>query len=151
VDGAVDVYVRGGAARRGVPASSERIEQVRSMLHAADSWFFVALSRDMPVGMAACLPYREDSGAGDLVSGWCYLDLVFVVPERWGEGIGGVLIDTVARDARGRGYKRMLLWTHDDNDRAQRLYASRGFQRTGVTRLSLDPAMGQVSEWAVAI
>ena len=80
---------------------------------------------------------------GPLVPGLCYLDLIFVVPERWGEGVGALLLDTVIADARGRGFARIHLLTHDDNERAQRLYAIRGFERTGWSRMSSDPANGQ--------
>ena len=128
--------------------SPERIEQVRSLLHADATWFFVADSGEKVVGMAAAMPSREDFGEGPLVPGMCYLDLIFVVPEEWGNGIGAMLLDTVIADARGRGFTRIHLLTHDDNFRAQGLYASRGFERTGWSRMSHDPANGPVSEWA---
>jgi ribosomal protein S18 acetylase RimI-like enzyme len=70
------------------------------------------------------------------------------VPERWGEGIGALLIDRVLSEARLRGFSRISLLTHDDNDRAQTLYRSRGFERTGWSRMSTDPRNGIVSEWA---
>ena len=91
---------------------------------------------------------REDEGSGPDVPGLCYLDLVFVAPEHWGEGIGAMLMDTVMADARGRGFTRVHLLTHDDNVRAQALYASCGFTRSGWTRMSRDPANGAVSEWS---
>jgi len=149
VDAALDVYVRGGTARRkGSVMLPERIEQVRSLLHAESTWFFVADSGDQVAGMAAAMPSREDFGEGPLVAGVCYLDLIFVVPEEWGNGIGAMLLDTVIAEARGRGFTRIHLLTHDDNFRAQGLYASRGFERTGWSRMSRDPANGRVSEWA---
>ena len=101
-----------------------------------------------PVGMAAAMPSREDFEDGPLVPGLCYLDLIFVVPERWGDGIGALLLDTVLADARGRGFSRIHLLTHDDNERAQTLYASRSFAKTGWSRMSRDAANGMVSEWA---
>ena len=101
--------------------------------------------------MAVAMPSREDFGAGALLPGVCYLDLIFVVPERWGESVGSLLLDTVVSDARLRGFSRISLLTHDDNDRAQTLYRSRGFERTGWSRLSSDPRNGMVSEWARAL
>jgi ribosomal protein S18 acetylase RimI-like enzyme len=150
VDAAVDVYVRGGTARRaGSVMSADRIEQVRSTLQAPMTWFFIAQEDGTAVGMAAAMPSRLHEGDGELVDGLCYLDLIFVVPERWGEGIGAMLLDTVIADARGRAFTRIHLLTHDDNERAQALYASRGFERTGWSRMSTDPANGRVSEWAI--
>ena len=100
------------------------------------------------IGMAVAMPSRQDLGAGPLVPGVCHLDLIFVVPERWGESVGSLLLDTVINDARMRGFARISLLTHDDNGRAQTLYRSRGFERTGWSRLSSDPRNGMVSEWA---
>jgi GNAT superfamily N-acetyltransferase len=148
IEGALSAYVRGGAARRGIPPSKERIDQVRTSLADGTNWFFVADDDGEPVGMAAAMPSREDFGDGALVPGLCYLDLVFVVPERWGDGIGALLLDTVLADARGRGFSRIHLLTHDDNERAHALYASRAFTKTGWTRMSRDPVNGTVSEWA---
>ena len=148
IEGAVSAYVRGGGGRRGIAPSQERIEEVRSTLADAANWFFVADDEGEPVGMAAAMPSREDFGDGPLVPGLCYLDLIFVVPERWGDGIGALLLDTVLADARGRGFSRIHLLTHDDNERAQTLYASRSFAKTGWTRMSRDAANGMVSEWA---
>jgi len=92
------------------------------------------------------MPSRRDYGAGPLVAGLCYLDLIFVIPERWGEGIGSSVLDVVLSDARARGFSRIHLWTHDDNEPAQRLYRSREFTPTGQSRPS--EAGSQASEWA---
>jgi ribosomal protein S18 acetylase RimI-like enzyme len=151
IDGAVDVYVRGGTARRGTRMPDERISEVRATLSRQETWFFVADDKGVAIGMAAAMPSREDFGAGPVVPGQCYLDLIFVVPERWGEGVGSLLLDTVIADARLRGFAQLNLLTHDDNERAQRLYASRGFERTGRSRQSRDPKNGTVSEWSRAL
>ena len=118
------------------------------MLASPDTWFFVADQGATAIGMAAAMPSRKDEGSGPLVPGLCYLDLIFVVPERWGDGVGALLLDTVISDARLRGFSRIHLLTHDDNVRAQALYQSRGFARTGWMRPASDPAQGTVSEWA---
>ena len=55
------------------------------------------------------------------------------VPERWGEGIGGAILDAVLAGAKRGGYSRIHLWTHDDNERSHRRYRSRGFSPTGRT------------------
>ena len=62
------------------------------------------------------------------------VQMVFVAPERWGEGIGGKLLAALA-EARTRGFERVKLWTHSDDERVGRLYEGRGFGRTG-TRLA---------------
>ena len=70
-----------------------------------------------------------------------FLSYLFVDPERWGEGIGGAILDAVLAEAKRRTCSRMHLWTHDDNERSHRLYRSRGFSPTGQTA-------GGESEWA---
>jgi GNAT superfamily N-acetyltransferase len=93
------------------------------------------------VGMASAEPMRADDGAGAVVPGGCFLSYLYVVPERWGEGIGGLILDAVLADAQERNYRRIRLWTHEDNERSHLLYGSRGFRRTG--RIS-----GGEGEWA---
>jgi ribosomal-protein-alanine N-acetyltransferase len=63
--------------------------------------------------------------------GLCHIAMIFVAPERWGEGIGGRIVDEVLKEARSRAYGRAQLWTHADNAHAQRLYERHGFRRTG--------------------
>jgi GNAT superfamily N-acetyltransferase len=146
VDAALSVYLRSNSVRRnGRPISADRIKQVIEALRSPVSWFLIAEDGQEPVGMALAMPAREDAGAGPIIPGSCYLDLVFVVPERWGEGIGGVILDTVLIEARRRGYARIQLWTHEDNQRAQHLYRSRGFGPTHITHF--DDTGALVREW----
>ena len=72
-----------------------------------------------------------DDGAGPPVPGLCHVAMVFVVPERWGRGIGGRIVDALIGAARDSGYDRAQLWTHDDNARARRLYERRDFRPSG--------------------
>ena len=81
--------------------------------------------------MASADALRGELQAGPVIPGGCFLDSLFVVPERWGEGIGGVLLDAVLVEARRRHYSRIHLWTAEDNERAHRLYRSRSFSPTG--------------------
>jgi GNAT superfamily N-acetyltransferase len=133
VDSAVAVYERSNLARRqGVwPNRASRVEHVRAHLRDPVSWFLVAHEGSALVGMASAEPHREEDGAGPVIRGGCFLNLLFVVPERWGEGIGGAILDAVLAEATQRQYKRIHLWTHEDNERSHRLYRSRGFSPTG--------------------
>jgi ribosomal protein S18 acetylase RimI-like enzyme len=91
----------------------------------------VARAGDTIVGMALAMQGLADDGAGSPVPGLCFISMVFVVPDRWGEGIGGRVVEAVVAEAESRGYDRAHLWTHADNRRAQRLYERHGFRRTG--------------------
>lgn len=141
------------AYRRGlcpIPAAHE--ERVRHNLRTAGAFLLVARDGPMPVGITLGLQAREDGGAGSAIAGLCHISLVFVLPERWGEGVGGQLVDAILREAAGRGYLRAQLWTHKDNLRARRLYESRGFGATGlekeddvgerIVHFQLDPLAG---------
>ena len=81
------------------------------------------------VGMALVTP------ASSSPSEVAVVQMVSVAPERWGEGIGGELLAAALAEARTRGFERVKLWTHADDERVRRLYEGRGFGRTG-TRLA---------------
>ena len=147
VDAALSIYLRSNLVRRqGRAIPAERMEQVADNLRNPLTWFVIADAGGESVGMALAMPAREDAGAGPLIPGACYLDLIYVLPDRWGEGIGGVLLDGVLDEARRRGYSRVQLSTHEDNDRSQRLYRSRGFSPAGDARV--NDAGDRVGEWA---
>ena len=135
VDAAVSVFERSNLARRqGIwPNRTARLERVRTHLRDPASWFLLANEGPALVGMASAEALRGEGGAGSVVPGGCFLGYLFVVPERWGEGIGGVILDAVLAEAKRRRYSRIHLWTHEDNERSHRLYRSRGFSPTGRT------------------
>jgi GNAT superfamily N-acetyltransferase len=135
VDAAVSVYERSSLARhQGVwPNRAARVEHVRRHLHDPASWFLLANEGPAVVGMASADVLRAQDGAGPVIPGGCFLSYLFVVPERWGEGIGGAILDAVLAEAKRRQYSRIHLWTHEDNERSHRLYGSRGFSPTGRT------------------
>lgn len=133
VDAAVSVYERSNLARRGGvwPTRAAGVERVRSHLRDSASWFLLALDAAAVVGMASAKPLWGEHGPGTVTRGSLFLSYLFVVPERFGEGIGGTLLDAVLAEARRRHYMRVHLWTHEDNGRSHRLYRSRGFAPTG--------------------
>jgi GNAT superfamily N-acetyltransferase len=94
--------------------------------------------------MASAEPLRGGDGSGPAIPGGCFLSYLFVIPERWGEGIGGVILDAALAEARRRDCSRIRLWTHEDNERSHRLYRSRGFSPTG--RIA-----GGKGEWGLEI
>lgn len=148
VDAALSVYERSNLARRkgDWPSRVSRLEHVAANLRDPSSWFLVGEDETGVIAMALVLPFRADRGAGPVIPATAFLDLIYVVPQRWGEGVGGCVLDAVAGEAMRRGTPRVYLWTHErDNERAQRLYASRGFRRTGVE--ARDEAGEPVAEW----
>ena len=131
-DPAIGVWRASNEARlegRGVPPP-EHGARVRAHLENPDAFLFVAEDGAVS-GMAVGMQGLADDGAGPPIKGLCHVGAVFVSPERWGEGLGGRLVDAVLDEARARGYVKAQLWTHAGNARAHKLYTRRGFRRTG--------------------
>ena len=63
-----------------------------------------------------------------------------VAEHRWGEGIGGALLDGLLTEAGRRGCTDIFLEVAVDNDRAQRLYRRRGFTDIGIRRAYYQPS-----------
>ena len=148
VEAALSVYEQSNLARRhGVwPARAPRLAQVTTNLHDTASWFLIGREGDEAVAMAVVLPFRADRATGAVVEGSSFLDLIYVLPDRWGQGIGGAVLDEVIEEAARRGARRIYLWTHErDNQRAHRLYRRRAFHRTGTT--GEDDQGEPVAEW----
>ena len=98
----------------------------------ADGFFFVAAEDGGHViGGVIGMQARLDDGTGPPEPGLCHISMVFVAPDRWGQGIGSRLLEAVMAEARARGYDRMQLWTDADNGRAQALFERAGLRRSG--------------------
>jgi ribosomal protein S18 acetylase RimI-like enzyme len=57
----------------------------------------------------------------------CYLEELYVVPDRRGHGLGRALLETAMRVAREEGAAHMNLGTGEDDVAARGLYESLGF------------------------
>ena len=149
IERAVRVYVRSNLARRKGewPNQVARTEAVSHRLADPEGWFDMAEGRNEAVGMVAVVPLLGDEGDGAPIPGGWFVSLLFVVPERWGEGIGGALLDAAMKEALRRDGTEIRLWTDEhDNERAHRLYRSRQFAPTGRTVDSDE--RGRAGEWA---
>jgi len=132
VEAAVAVWQVANTARRGgVPVPAEHEQRVRGYLAKHDAFLFVAEAGDQLVGMAVGFQGCEDDGAGPPIPGLCHISMVFVRPDRWRQGAGRMLMRHLLLEGRIRRYSRFQLWTHADNQRAQRLYEALGFGRSG--------------------
>jgi len=98
---------------------SSRIAQVTAHLRAAAAWFLIGRDGDEAVAMALVHPFRASGGTGDVIPGTLFLNLIYVLPDRWGQGIGGTMLDAVIAEGARRGCHRIYLWTHEhQNERA---------------------------------
>jgi ribosomal protein S18 acetylase RimI-like enzyme len=110
--------------RHGTPPSAS-VERVRGYVRRKGAFLLVADAASEVVGMALVTP------ANSRPSEVAVVQMVFVTPERWGEGIGGKLLAAALAEAMTRGFERVKLWTHADDERVRRLYEGHGFVRTG--------------------
>ncbi len=133
VPAAVAVWQRAHEARTGTPVTAAVVGIVRDRMSLPDAWFLVAEDGAL-VGMASGFAGRADDGTGPVVPGLCHLGAVFVEPSRWGEGIGHALVTAAVDRAAALDYRWVQLWTHESNERAQRLYRSHGFAPSGRTK-----------------
>ena len=83
-----------------------------------------------------------DTGAGTLSPGGSQADVLTmaVAEDRWGQRIGAMLLDSLVAEAARQGCTEVFLEVRVDNDRAQRLYHSRGFAGIGVRRGYYQPS-----------
>lgn len=113
-------------ARRGGPPPCVSEGRVRGYARRARASLFVAEGgAGEVVGMSLLTP------ATSCPSDVSVLQMVFVSPERWGEGIGGGLVEAALAEARSGGYGQCWLWARACDERVRRLYEGRGFRRSG--------------------
>jgi ribosomal-protein-alanine N-acetyltransferase len=82
---------------------------------------------------------RDGAGVVGYVVAWFVADEgeianLAVAPEGWGAGIGRALLDAALREAGRRRASAVYLEVRDSNERARRLYESRGFEEVGRRR-----------------
>lgn len=107
---------------------------IRVRMSIPDAFAVLVEEDGTAVGMAMVLPGRGADGAGDLIPGLAHLSMIAVDPARWGRGYGKHAVHGALETAQHRGYTRADLWTHETNRRAQALYRSTGWKRSGRTK-----------------
>jgi ribosomal protein S18 acetylase RimI-like enzyme len=156
--------------RRATPADLPRVGRLGALLveehYDFDPRRFLAARPGTPAGYASFMGAQlEDPDVAVLVAdddgdvigyafaaieGYDYMALrgpagvlhdIIVDPEHRGRGVGRLLLDATLAFFRSRGVPRVVLSTAEQNEAAQRLFASMGFRRTMVemTRELDDP------------
>lgn len=144
VAAAAEVWYAAHLARRGGRAlPKERHEEAHGRMAAPGGLLLVAEepgtagAAGAPVVVGAVLGEagREADDGGPPVPGLLHIALVVVDPDRWGEGVGRLLVREVLDRAPALGHRRAQLWAHADNARTHRLCRAAGFRRTGRARI----------------
>jgi GNAT superfamily N-acetyltransferase len=80
------------------------------------------------------LAFEGDRAVGVIAVNGCVLQTLYVVPDRWGRGVGGALHDLALDRLRDAGVEEARLWTLRENGRARSFYERRGWSLTGRAR-----------------
>jgi GNAT superfamily N-acetyltransferase len=83
---------------------------------------FIAVEDGRRLGSVFCVRSGEP--------GVAKLRLFLLLPEARGKGLGQRLLDACLGFAKGAGYVRLRLWTHESHRAACALYARNGFRLT---------------------
>lgn len=61
---------------------------------------------------------------------------LYVHPDRWRAGIGGVLMEHALGELRGAGFEEAFVWVLEGNQRARGFYSRWGFAEDGGTKVA---------------
>jgi len=106
----------------GGPSAEERLD-----LHRRYPASFVAEIDGEIAGFVGVGPSRDADAEGELYT-------IYVDPAHWGTGIGRELIQAGEDRMRELGFRQVILWVLDGNDRAQRFYEDAGWSADGERR-----------------
>ena len=149
--GAADRVPAGAAQVALRPMTRADLPAVLGLEHALfgeEAWTEGMLASELG-GVASGRYYlvAEDGGevigyAGLLTPGGGQADVLTlaVTEQRWGRRVGATLLDALISEAARRGCTEVFLEVRIDNERAQRLYAGRGFTEIGVRRGYYQPS-----------
>ena len=131
------------------PADLPAVLRLEADLFGDEAWSEAMLTSELEGAEASGRYYliAEDAGglvgyAGLLSPGGSQADVLTmaVAEDRWGQRIGAMLLDSLVAEAARQGCTEVFLEVRVDNDRAQRLYRSRGFAGIGVRRGYYQPS-----------
>ncbi len=131
-----------------IPADLPAVLRLEEDLFGDEAWSESMLAAELD-GAASGRFYLVAEDAGELVGyagllspggGQADVLTMAVVQDRWGQRIGAMLLDALIAEALRRGCTDVFLEVRVDNDRAQRLYRSRGFAEIGIRRGYYQPS-----------
>ena len=81
-----------------------------------------------PIGTGSFSRSRSERypDSGEVIS-------IYLLPEYWGKGCGGPLLEAMVTELEKQGYSEAFLRVLEENERARRFYEKHGFSRAGET------------------
>lgn len=137
LDGAAAVWARATATRDGeeeIPSLDAARAVLLDSLGDERSIFVVAVDGSAVIGFATA----EPAGSPEVAE----VRYVGVDPDRWGSGVGGVVMARLADELAAAGFLAAQLLVYADNGSARRLYERMGWAWDG-QEPSLHPRTGK--------
>lgn len=76
-----------------------------------------------------CIAYWDNS-RDENMEGYAELICIHSLNDNWGKGYGTVMMDYILRDIKNAGFKKIMLWVFEENNRARKFYEKHGFYLT---------------------
>ncbi len=116
-----------------------RIERRRAELAnlPPEARWWVAEQDGKIVGFAITGPSRD----ADMPPKTGEVELIYLLPEAAGKGVGRALFAHAVADLRERGYERAMLWVLESNARARRFYEAAGWRADGANKTEEWPGV----------
>ena len=76
-----------------------------------------------------CLAYW-DKLRDEEMEGYAELICIHSLSDNWGKGYGTLMMDHILNEIRNAGFKKVMLWVFEENNRARKFYEKHGFYLT---------------------
>lgn len=89
-------------------------------------------------GQPHCIAWWDKTRTHDM-PGYAELICIHSLPDRWHQGYGSKMMETVLRDVAQAGYAKIMLWVFEENHSAKRFYEKHGFTTDGKAKSGVEP------------
>jgi GNAT superfamily N-acetyltransferase len=108
-----------------------RAQRLRESLGRSSAEWYLAEGRGELLGFVA-LDVCRDEDVDPKTTG--EIQAIYLAPQHWRKGTGGLLYRHAERILRERGYRQAVLWVFAGNDQARRFYEAMGFAPDGASK-----------------
>lgn len=84
-----------------------------------------------------CIAWWDTTREKDM-PGYAELICIHSLPNQWRKGYGSKMMDTVLHDIAIAGYRKVMLWVFEENERARKFYEKKGFILTGKVKSDIE-------------
>ncbi|MES2218837.1 MAG: GNAT family N-acetyltransferase [Pseudomonadota bacterium] len=104
-----------------IPTQTKRWE---GLIHTEEADILVAEVNNLIIGFISfCSPRMRIADTPFAIE----LGAMYILPNKWRQGIGRLLFNEAIKEFQGKGYKKILLWVFEKNTQGRLFYKSMGF------------------------